>query len=145
MSLTKSPHYFVQYYYITQILYILLLYHLFSNLHACQCCRLCVVYSTVEVANSLQRSITLEYSVHMISLGLCYHIVVSKDLQSMQIPMTKSETMRIVMLMLYRKLLSTLHHMMVVCVVESKTVVHTASHDVGVWCGMKNYCAHCIT
>ena len=35
MSLTKSPHYFVQYYYITQILYILLLYHPFSNLHAC--------------------------------------------------------------------------------------------------------------
>jgi hypothetical protein len=34
---------------------------------------------------------------------------------------------------------------MVVCVVESKNVVHTASRDVGVWCGMKNYCAHCIT
>jgi hypothetical protein len=35
MSLTKSPHYFVRYYYITQILYILLLDHPFSNLHAC--------------------------------------------------------------------------------------------------------------
>ncbi len=35
MLLTKSPQYFVQYYYITQILYILLLYHPFSNLHAC--------------------------------------------------------------------------------------------------------------
>jgi hypothetical protein len=81
----------------------------------------------------------------MISLGLCYHIVVSKDLQSMQMPMTKSEKMRIVMLMLYQKLLFALHHMMVVFVVESKTIVFTASRDVGVGCGIQNYCAHCIT
>ncbi len=43
------------------------------------------------------------------------------------------------------KLLCTVHHMMSVCVVESKTIVRTASRDVGVCCGIQNYCAHCIT
>jgi hypothetical protein len=43
------------------------------------------------------------------------------------------------------KLLCTLHHVKVVCVVEWKTTVLTASLDGGVCCGMKNCCAHCIT
>jgi hypothetical protein len=61
------------------------------------------------------------------------------------------------------KLLCALHHVMVVfvvesksvvrtasrdvgvCVMESKTTVRTASRDGGVCCGMKNYCVHCIT
>ncbi len=44
-----------------------------------------------------------------------------------------------------RKLLCALHHLMVLCVVESKTTVRTASLDGGVCCGIENYCAHCIT
>ncbi len=44
-----------------------------------------------------------------------------------------------------KKLLCALHHLMVVCVAEWRTTVRTASRDGGVWCGIKNCCAHCIT
>jgi hypothetical protein len=45
----------------------------------------------------------------------------------------------------YKSVVRTASRDVGVCVMESKTTVRTASRDLGVSCGIQNYCVHCIT